>query len=283
MCVQSLVEIIRETSPEGDYEINYYRIREDMEEDENACQRPLDEPASTVSSPSSAAQPSQADIIEHPLGVVQKMDYPISCRNRGSPKNGLPLVQKMDYPPAPSSTRSRESCSGSITIRDDTIISLSPSSSDLATRFFQAIGNARPSRQKRERAINIINELQTQGYTPEEIDAAIQLAAQRGARDAGLLPYVIGEAIALGHLSQHSQNETSVPSSYIPPSNMSMQSLAEAIKELHKLPPEEYEALRQAALRRFPHRPLPEPAIEGLMAGLLQHRRSNSSDSPPGA
>ena len=252
---KGLVEIIRETGPEGDYEINYYRVREHLGEDDGE-EVSGEVPGDTNSDSSSSTTPSEGSSkSEHTLGVVQKSDYPISSANRGSPKIGLPVVQKSDY----------------ITIRDSTIRdSLSRDLFDFASRFLEAIGERRPSHQKRERAATVIQELQEQGYAPEEIEAAIDLAAQRGARDAGLLPYIIGEAIALQEATV-SPNPQSL-SSTSPSDEAASSRLTEGLKRLRNLSEEEYNALRQAALRKLHGRQLPEAAIEGMMVGLLEQR-----------
>jgi hypothetical protein len=64
---------------------------------------------------------------------------------------------------------------------------------ELSGAWFEAIGERRPSVQKRESVYRIIGNLLEQGYTDTEIRAACGLAVKRGAKGPGLLPFIIGE------------------------------------------------------------------------------------------
>lgn len=68
--------------------------------------------------------------------------------------------------------------------------------SELAEAFFAAIGEARPSKRRRERAVAVVNDLTAEGFTPAAIAEACRLAGERGARGPDLLPHLIGEAHA---------------------------------------------------------------------------------------
>lgn len=71
---------------------------------------------------------------------------------------------------------------------------LSHSTLALTAAFFDALGEAKPSRKRRERALKIITGLTNEGFSQEAIQEACALAGARGARGPDLLPYVIGEA-----------------------------------------------------------------------------------------
>jgi hypothetical protein len=64
----------------------------------------------------------------------------------------------------------------------------------LADAFFASIGEAKPAKARRERALGIINGLTAEGFTEEAVREACRLAGERGARGPDLLPHVIGEA-----------------------------------------------------------------------------------------
>lgn len=65
---------------------------------------------------------------------------------------------------------------------------------ELAVAFFDAIGEGKPSEKRRERALQIINDLTAEGFDVPTIREAIRLAGERGARGPDLLPHVVGEA-----------------------------------------------------------------------------------------
>ena len=64
----------------------------------------------------------------------------------------------------------------------------------LAHAFFLAIGEAKPSKARREKAIKTVNGLRAEGFSEEAIQEAIRLAGERGARGPDLLPHLVGEA-----------------------------------------------------------------------------------------
>jgi hypothetical protein len=64
----------------------------------------------------------------------------------------------------------------------------------LAGAFFEAVGESKPSKTRRARALEIINDLTAEGFTEAAIREACRLAGERGARGPDLLPHVIGEA-----------------------------------------------------------------------------------------
>ena len=78
-----------------------------------------------------------------------------------------------------------------VEVKDNT---LSHRGNGLVEAFFSAIGESKPSKKRRERAILTINDLTTQGFSEEVLQEAIRLAAERGARGPDLLPHVVGEA-----------------------------------------------------------------------------------------
>lgn len=82
------------------------------------------------------------------------------------------------------------------TTSDSTTQTLSHST-DLADAFFSAIGEKKPAKKRRERALAIIEDLTAEGFTADAIRAACKLAGERGARGPDLLPYLIGEAHSL--------------------------------------------------------------------------------------
>jgi DNA-binding transcriptional MerR regulator len=77
---------------------------------------------------------------------------------------------------------------------DDNTLSHRGNGEALADAFFAAIGEAKPARARRERALGIVNDLTAEGFTEEAIREACRLAGERGARGPDLLPHLIGEA-----------------------------------------------------------------------------------------
>lgn len=102
-------------------------------------------------------------------GVVRKSDYPSpEIGPRGNPESRPPTVVNKIEP---------------------TKIQLST----LATGFLAAIGYAKPSPAKRERALRILVDLANDGFTVDELSTACSIAASVGARGPELIPHVIGQ------------------------------------------------------------------------------------------
>jgi len=193
--------------------------------------------------------------------------------------------EKVPYPQESTESRTTLETSLQQTEIQQTSLSLQPEATSLAEAFFQALGYTRVPRKKRERAISTITQLLEEGFTPAEIRAAIELAAIRGARDAGILPYVIGEAVAANLAPPSPQGFTrdapfpQVQSSEnAPPAEDTYE---EILMQIRTLPPDQQEALRQAAIARLGSRN-PNPAVvEGIMIGLYQRGFPQSNGSPP--
>ncbi|MBC7286519.1 MAG: replication protein [Armatimonadetes bacterium] len=149
------------------------------------------------------------------------------------------------------------------TLYSETSTSL-PLQEQLATLFFEVLGQNRVARKKRERAVQIISELLTEGFSQEEIRAAIHLAAERQARDAGILPYVIGEALAS---STTPSRETPPPPQPSPESTYE-----DLVTELLSLPASVQAQLREAAIARLGKRCANEAVIQGVMIGLYKKK-----------
>jgi len=71
---------------------------------------------------------------------------------------------------------------------------LSHNGDALAAEFFERIGETKPSRTRRESAVEIITELTAEGFDEPTLREAVRIAAERGARSPKLLPHVVGEA-----------------------------------------------------------------------------------------
>lgn len=78
--------------------------------------------------------------------------------------------------------------------RPNTLSHSAPNGEALADAFFAALGEDKPAKKRRERALGIIHELTAEGFTADAIREACRLAGERGARGPDLLPYLIGEA-----------------------------------------------------------------------------------------
>jgi hypothetical protein len=76
-------------------------------------------------------------------------------------------------------------------VKEDT---LSHSAPALVAAFFAAMGEAKPAKQRAQRALKVINGLLAEGFGEDTIREACTLAGARGARGPDLLPHVIGEA-----------------------------------------------------------------------------------------
>ena len=270
-----LIVTDRYSTPHGDAGVNVYRLN-------IKHQNTPEPPASPVSADTPLSDKEQTDGKNLPGG-----------RGISTPPQGTysPTVgEKVPHPQyLDSNNKSLEETSLQQTLIQET--SLSPPAEEnsplaLAQAFFEALGQSRVSKKKRERAISIISQLLSEGFTPAEITAAIKLAAVRGARDAGILPYVIGEAVAALPSLPTQQLPSAEPHS--PDHTHSAENTYEEIlTRIHSLPRTMQDRLREAALRRIGNRTANPAVIEGIMIGLYQRgfldqiTNQSSQEQPP--
>jgi len=143
--------------------------------------------------------------------------------------------------------------------------SLSHSASDLADAFFAAIGESRPSKTRRERAVKVIHELTAEGFDVDTIREACKLAGERNARGPDLLPHVVGEA----HDRIAARKAAAVKASTVQAAaderrNGDREHQEVALAALEALSAVERERLRAECLET-----LPAGLSEGLKAALL--------------
>jgi len=257
-------------SPRGDPSVNVYRLNIKNEE-----------PNAPAASP---ARPPTSETATHQDGGK---NLP-----RGRGESTLPqgtysptVGEKVPYPLDSLESGTLLETTLQQTEIQQTSLSPTPEATSLADAFFQALGYTRVPRKKRERAISTITQLLEEGFSPAEIRAAIDLAAIRGARDAGILPYVIGEAVAanlasptstqsLTHLPAQTQATDSAPAE---------DTYEEILTQIRTLPRDQQEALRQAAIARLGSRNANPAVVEGIMIGLYQQGFLSGRKSPPPA
>jgi biotin operon repressor len=183
---KGLIDVHRQTTPAGDMDINYYRIREDsatrhpVEDDEAPRQAGSAPGRSRTSRNEGGGEGPDSRSTALGTGWFNAETTPVSELNhRGfRTRPGGSLVSE---PTRENSTR-----------QDST---LSPDLPELAQQFLTAIGYSRPTAVKRERTLRILESLHHDGgYTLDELQAASEIAASMGARGPELIPHVIGKA-----------------------------------------------------------------------------------------
>ena len=202
---KGLIEVHRQTTPFGDSDINYYRIREDLGQESGGTQEaPIGERGDPLRSPRSR------DLLPSDGGSFSNETTPFSELNhrplRSKPRGGLSSEptrmdstredstlspQESDAPGQKSAIQGPRTAETPTEREEPLTLPLD----DIARRFLKAIGYVKPATAKRERTIRVLRGLQREGsYTAEELQAACEIAASMGARGPELIPHVIGRA-----------------------------------------------------------------------------------------
>ena len=183
---------------------------------------------------------------------------------------GHPPGCSQDTPPGVPATPTIYKTSRKKTSRDKNI----SQGDGLADAFFAAIGEEKPSRKRRERASEIIQQLTDEGFSPDTLRLAIDLAAERGARGPDLLPHVVGEAHTMiqARASRVQQSaaiaaagdETSAAGDATIAANLA------AIDQLEPAARDQLEAQARAALPANMSEGMIRAVLPGLMAAQLR-------------
>jgi DNA-binding transcriptional MerR regulator len=142
---------------------------------------------------------------------------------------------------------------------------LSPNGDPLADAFFESIGEAKPAKIRRERAVEIINGLKAEGFAEEAIREACRLAGERGARGPDLLPHVIGEA----HERVEAQRQAEATATARRQADERQQERARTEFESELAAVENLDAETRARLEAECRASLPAGASEGMIAAVL--------------
>jgi len=178
---KGLIEVHRQTTPAGDSDVNYYRIREALAPEQVVSQGPT---APNEGSFSSETTPVSE--LNHPgLRTKPRGGFSSEPTRTDSTREDFTLQR-----------REREARTQDSGTRQTTApISGTGDHEALADRFLRAIGYVRPAPAKRQRTLRILRGLQEEGdYSLEDLEAACDIAASMGARGPELLPHVIGRA-----------------------------------------------------------------------------------------
>ncbi len=116
----------------------------------------------------------------------------------GMPMNGTPEVKAHDNKPYPMHTDERHTDNHAPFKEDSLKDSLSP---DPVMLFYTGIGQQRISKQKRERGNSVLQELQKEGFSPENIQFAVDWTLKPGntkepVHDFSIISHTIGQALA---------------------------------------------------------------------------------------
>jgi hypothetical protein len=183
---KGLIAVHRQTTPAGDLDINYYRIREDSAAQQSTGD---DKPAERIE-----PEPRRSRVPDD-RGGGEGADSPIPTVQTGWFNGETTPVSELNHPgfrTKPGGSLVSEPTRTDSTREDST---LSHSLSELAQQFLAAIGYSRAAGVKRERTLRILEGLQHDGhYTLDELRAACEIAASMGARGPELIPHVIGKA-----------------------------------------------------------------------------------------
>jgi len=249
-----LIEVYRQTTPAGDPDVNYYRIRE-------------------AEGPPGAA-PSTADGPSAPSGdsfvPADPRKEPSSARSRGSFHSETTHVSKRNDPrfkTKPPGGFRTETTTEHITREDSTRqnYTLLPPITDLAANFLRSIGYPKPARAKSERTIQILCDLATkEDYDLDDLRAACAIAVSMGARGPELIPHVIGKTPPVtqevGERFAQVQEED----------RRRWQTLAKAFNTLPQAEQQELLAKARASNRVLNQRPLDHPLVKATAIGLLR-------------
>jgi len=127
------------------------------------------------------------------LGLGRANRYIIlSLQGRGPDRSKLSGLAAQNWPvKAVKTERSHRVVDSDVTTQT---LSHRGNGAALADAFFEAVGEAKPAKKRRERALEVVNSLTAEGFSDDAIREACRLAGERGARGPDLLPHVIGEA-----------------------------------------------------------------------------------------
>ncbi len=243
---KGLIEVHRQTTPAGDSDVNYYRIREALGPEHRD---EADEPGPPSGSPKPRARATRlmrrggeegrpataasrghsqeggltsSHSLEPEEGSSHNETTPSSELNhrplRSKPPGGfsseptrtdstredftLPRHDPRDGNPQTERTRRRTTDepnggrSGHSARDEERAESADALYDGLARSFLRSIGYSKPASAKRQRAVQILRDLQEEGnYSLDELQAACEIAASMGARGPELIPHVIGKAL----------------------------------------------------------------------------------------
>jgi hypothetical protein len=259
---KGLIEVHRQTTPLGDLDINYYRIREDQAD--SPAGDPPDLPATSPSqAPPRIRAPRGAD-----LGAGVKGS---GSRRTGSFRNETTPVSELDHPgfetEPPGGFGSKPTRTDST--RENS--TLTPDLSALALRFLQSIGYARPAQTKRERTLQVLSRLaEDDGFSLEELAAACKIAASMGARGPELIPHVIGRTAGKppDEGAQHGLAEREARE------RRRWQALTARFEKLSEAERKGLLAEARTSSEVLAKRPVDHPLVRGAAIALLEERES---------
>ena len=181
---KGLIEVHRQTTPLGDSDINYYRIREDGGPFGSGSGS-TDEGERGEGSSRNETTPS-SELNHRPLRSKPRGGFSSEPTRTDSTREDFTQERReTGFGIQDSAQRHREQPA-----TDDAL-------EGLAREFLQRIGYAKPASAKRQRTLEILRDLQeVDGFSLDELRTACDIAAAMNARGPELIPHIIGRGIA---------------------------------------------------------------------------------------
>ncbi len=206
-----------------------------------------------------------------------------SVPNIGIPKNGTPEVKAHDKKPGPTHTDERYTDNHTPFKEDGLKDSLSP---DPVKLFYTGLGQQRISKVKREKGNSVLKELQKEGFSPEDIQFAIEWTlkpenTKEKIHDFSIISHTIGQALSAREAEQQAADATQKEAARVEAAEEERRRLEGEIQEMRsRIAEDELVELRKKALEELRNTDgikkqfMNEPLITAKENEILQREKS---------